>query len=46
LTEDDVRNPSKIFDKLINDYIDGNLGGSRFLYRAVVVEIDHDRWQV
>lgn len=41
ITTRDIQNPNRILSNLINDYVDGTLDYKRFLYRAVVVEIDH-----
>jgi hypothetical protein len=40
ITSQDILNPSRILDNMINDYIAGNLDGNNFVYRVSVVKID------
>jgi len=42
ITEREVNNPELILDNLIADYLEGNLDQNKFLYRALVKEIDHE----
>lgn len=37
----DINSPDRILNNLIKDYAEGRLDNSNFLYRAVVVKIDH-----
>jgi hypothetical protein len=41
IRDKDVRDPSRLHNNIINDYVAGNLDESQFLHRAVVIEIDH-----
>lgn len=41
ISSKDVNNPERIFNNLIKDYTAGRLDNNNFLYRAVVLKIDH-----
>ena len=41
IREKEILDPSRILNNLLRDYVDGRLGSSRVLYRAVAVKIDH-----
>lgn len=40
----DILQPQKILDNLLNDYISGELDETQNLYRAIVVKVDNVRW--
>ena len=42
IRQKDIENPERILSQIINDYIQGRLGGvDRVIHKASVVEIDH-----
>jgi len=41
----DIESPDRIYSNLLKDYVEGRLGPSRFIYRAVVIKIDEQGGQ-
>lgn len=42
IKEADLKSPDRILSNLIDDYITGQLDDYDFLYRALVVKVDHE----
>jgi hypothetical protein len=37
----DVNKPERILNNLVKDYAEGKLDNSNFLYKAIIIKIDH-----